>query len=360
MEHLSQHVESLIFSSEQPISPKEIKNVLEYAHETKIKLKEIIQIVEDLKLRYEDDQFSFELTEIDGAYQFLSKPAYFDSVAAYLKHTTKKRLSKPALETLAIIAYKQPITKIEAEKIRGVSCDYAVQKLLEKELVEIIGRSEAPGRPLLYATTSKFMDYFGLKDISELPKLKDFNSTENTIGELAPIEETVTVDEESENGELSPGKDSIIDEIVNEDEPTGNQRDDTSSNNGNLGPNVEIVEHIDPEAFIIEPGLYENEQGTKEKHSEKPENEAEQPSESDPVKEDEQIEEPVQDNEPEGEPIVRNDGDVEVENEGNLESNPIVESVESSSTQPTGEPGSPESEENFEIIPNQRFGDEEE
>jgi len=114
-----------------------------------------------------------------------------------LRQTTKKRLSRAAMETLSIIAYKQPVTKSEMEKIRGVSCDYAVQKLLEKELVDIKGRSDGPGKPLLYGTSEKFMDYFGLKNLGELPKPKDFKEPDSEIGEKAPIEEVVPVADEA-------------------------------------------------------------------------------------------------------------------------------------------------------------------
>jgi len=102
-----------------------------------------------------------------------------------LKQRSKRRLSTSALETLSIIAYKQPVTKSDLESIRGVNCDYAVQKLLEKGLVEIKGKSEAIGRPLLYGTTDQFMEYFGINNINELPTPKDFAHQEddNTIGE---------------------------------------------------------------------------------------------------------------------------------------------------------------------------------
>ncbi len=113
----------------------------------------------------------------------MTKGAYHNTVAVHLKQTTKRRLSQAALETLALVAYKQPVTKTDLEAIRGVNCDYALQKLLEKELVLIVGRSEGPGRPLLYATSDKFMDYLGIKTLADLPKPKDFKEVENTIGE---------------------------------------------------------------------------------------------------------------------------------------------------------------------------------
>jgi segregation and condensation protein B len=100
-----------------------------------------------------------------------------------LKQQSKRRLSNSALETLSIIAYKQPVTKSEIERIRGVNCDYSIQKLLEKELIEIRGKSEAVGRPIIYGTSPNFMEYFGINDMKDLPTPKDFAPEENAIGE---------------------------------------------------------------------------------------------------------------------------------------------------------------------------------
>ena len=193
MKQLAQHIEALIFATDTPVTLEEIKKCLEETFEAKIKMKEIEKGIQSLVLRYQEPEFSIEILEVGGGYQFLTKPAFHSPVATYLKQTTKKRLSKAALETLSIIAYKQPITKSEMEKIRGVSCDYSVQKLLEKELVSITGRSEGPGRALLYGTSEKFMDYFGLKSLEDLPKPKDFKEPDSEIGEKAPIEEAVPV-----------------------------------------------------------------------------------------------------------------------------------------------------------------------
>ena len=156
--------------------------------------------------KYESADFAIEIAAIGGGYQFLTKGAYHGTIGTYLKQTTRKKLSRSALETLAIIAYKQPVTKGDLEKIRGVSCDYALQKLLEKELVAIVGRSDGPGRPLLYGTSDKFMDYFGLKDLKDLPQPKDFKEPDSQIGEQAPIEEVVetTTDEAAPTEETEP------------------------------------------------------------------------------------------------------------------------------------------------------------
>jgi len=175
---------------------KDIIECLTEAFGVKFNEKEIEDAIEALKEKYEDEAFSIEPLAIAGGFQFLTKGAYHNTIGIYLKQTMKKRLSRSALETLSIIAYKQPVTKSELERIRGVNCDYAIQKLLEKELVAIVGRSEGPGRPLLYGTSEKFMDYFGLKSLEDLPKPKDFKEPSNQIGEQAPIEETITPQDE--------------------------------------------------------------------------------------------------------------------------------------------------------------------
>ncbi len=210
MEYLAQHIESLIFTSEQPIAFKDIKVALEETFEAKLKEEDLQASLDTLMERYRLDSSSFEIVKIAGGYQFLTKGAYHNTVGTYLKQRVKKRLSRAALETLAIVAYKQPVTKGDIEGIRGVNCDYAMQKLLEKELVTIIGRSEAPGRPLLYGTSQKFMDYFGLHNLGELPKIKEFQEHENTIGEAAPIEEEIHAEHQGHRAENDDAVDIAI------------------------------------------------------------------------------------------------------------------------------------------------------
>ena len=144
---------------------------------------DIINAIKQLEEKYSRDEFSFQIYKSAGGYQFLTKPAYQASIGIMLKQQSKKRLSTSSMETLSIIAYKQPISKTELENIRGVNCDYAVQKLLDKGLVEILGKAETVGRPILYGTSPKFMEYFGISDIKDLPTPKDFSEEVNTIGE---------------------------------------------------------------------------------------------------------------------------------------------------------------------------------
>jgi len=160
-----------------------MKECLGEMFEAEVPETDIEQAIEAIQDKYSNDQYSFEPIMSGGGYQFLTKPAYQASIGILLKQQSKKRLSNSSLETLAIIAYRQPITKSEMEQIRGVSCDYAVQKLLEKELVEIKGKSEAVGRPLIYGTSENFTDYFGINNLTELPTLKDFTQKDNEIGD---------------------------------------------------------------------------------------------------------------------------------------------------------------------------------
>jgi len=147
-----------------------------------IKEEGIDVVIKKIMTKYEDMKYSFQVFKSGGGYQFLTKPAYQSSISILLKQQSKKRLSTSALETLAIIAYKQPVTKAEVEQIRGVNCDYSIQKLLEKELVEIKGKADSVGRPLIYGTSKNFMDYFGINSLKDLPTLKDFAENENEIG----------------------------------------------------------------------------------------------------------------------------------------------------------------------------------
>lgn len=189
MEKLTLHIESLIFAGNPSISFDDIKNALEESLGTQFKDEEVADGIGTLMEKYSNDDYSFEIIEIGGGFRFMTKGAYHDTIGTFLKQNTHKKLSKSALETLAIIAYKQPVTKTELESIRGVNSDYTIQKLLEKDLIEIAGRSDGPGKPLLYSTTAKFTDYFGLKSIQDLPKPKEIDPVENQIGEQAPIEE---------------------------------------------------------------------------------------------------------------------------------------------------------------------------
>lgn len=182
MDFLSNHIESLIFCSPEAIAMEDIRACLSEMFEADIPSHDIEEALVALLSKYDDEQFPYKIFKIAGGYQFLTKPAYQASIGILLKQKSKKRLSTSALETIAIIAYKQPITKSQIEQIRGVNCDYAIMRLLEKELVEIKGKSDGVGKPVLYGTSQKFMDYFGINSLKELPLPKDIANDENAIG----------------------------------------------------------------------------------------------------------------------------------------------------------------------------------
>ena len=178
-------IEALIFASERGISTDEVKQVLEYLQENIFSTEQIQQAIEQIRVKYTGMDLAIELVNINGGYQFLTRKEYYPVINQLQIQRSKKKLSLAALETLSIIAYKQPITKLEIEQIRGVNCDYTIQKLLEKELIHIIGKADSVGKPLLYGTSHIFMDYFGINSTTELPHLSDIMSEGNTIGDQA-------------------------------------------------------------------------------------------------------------------------------------------------------------------------------
>jgi segregation and condensation protein B len=189
VDFLQNHIEALIFCSPTPVKLADIKSCLSEMFNADVPEEDIVNAIKRLEEKFLSEEFSFQLNKAGGGYQFLTKPAYQTSIAILLKQQSKKRLSTSAMETLAIIAYKQPISKTEIENIRGVNCDYAVQKLLDKGLVDIKGKAETIGRPMLYGTSPKFMEYFGINDLADLPVPKDFTTEINVIGESTDLKE---------------------------------------------------------------------------------------------------------------------------------------------------------------------------
>ncbi len=183
LESTELYIEALIFASEQGIRIEEIIYCLQAASERDFTADEIKSHLKQIQQKYSNDNFAIELVNINNGYQFLTKKNYHPVISLLQLQRSKKKLSQAALETLAIIAYKQPVTKTDVEQIRGVNCDYSIQKLLEKELIAITGKSETVGKPILYGTSSLFMDYFGINNIQELPHIKELTDNSVTIGE---------------------------------------------------------------------------------------------------------------------------------------------------------------------------------
>ncbi|MCB9064039.1 MAG: SMC-Scp complex subunit ScpB [Chitinophagales bacterium] len=182
MEHLMPHIEALIFASERPLTTMEIADIMAQTIDEPLEPERIMGAVEAIREKYDASYYPFQLREVGGGYQFLTKKEYHKTVLQLNGDKHIKKLSVAAMETLAIIAYKQPITKAEIEHIRGVSVDYSIQKLLDKELISISGRKEdAVGKPLLYVTAKNFMDYLGINSPDDLPELKDISNIEIVV-----------------------------------------------------------------------------------------------------------------------------------------------------------------------------------
>lgn len=168
-------VEVLIFSSDRPLTLKQMKDIInEEKTETGVTadIRNIEKAVNELIEKYSSDEYSFNIIQLAGSYRYATKREYAPWLAKLNKEKLKRRLSQSALETLAIIAYNQPITKGEIEAVRGVNVDYIIGSLLEKDLITIKGRAEVLGRPMLYGTTDNLLEYLGVNAIEDLPHLK--------------------------------------------------------------------------------------------------------------------------------------------------------------------------------------------
>jgi segregation and condensation protein B len=192
VDFLQNHIEALIFCAPSPIKITEIQTCLSEMFGADVPEEDIKAVIDGIEQKFSIKEFSFQLSKSAGGVQFLTKPAYQSSIGILLRQQSKKRLSTAAMETLSIIAYKQPISKTEVENIRGVNCDYAVQKLIDKSLIEVKGKSETVGRPMLYGTTAKFMEYFGINELSDMPVPKQFSQEESIIGENFDSKDTET------------------------------------------------------------------------------------------------------------------------------------------------------------------------
>lgn len=169
--HIRGAIEALLFISEKPVMLEQIREILPTISTTEIR-----QAIHEIRNEYEENTRGMGIVEIAGGYQMLSNPKYADYVRNFFKSRVKEKLTKPALETLAIIAYKQPVTRSDIEMIRGVNSDGVVTHLMNKGLIKMVGRRDVPGRPYLYGTTRLFLEYFGLKALEGLPQIEEFSS----------------------------------------------------------------------------------------------------------------------------------------------------------------------------------------
>lgn len=202
--NLTRVIEALLFSAHKPISTKEIVDLLRGAGAeddfapnefSSAKPAEVAAALEQLKVEYIQNEHGFQLAEKAGGWQLTSDPKYAQWVRGLFPAPKPARLSSPALETLAIIAYRQPITRADVEAVRGVTIDGVLQTLMERGLVKISGRAEIPGRPLLYETTDFFLDHFGLRNLEELPNVAELRTRHLPMAPRPPAAEVATQSE---------------------------------------------------------------------------------------------------------------------------------------------------------------------
>jgi segregation and condensation protein B len=187
-EEIKAVIENILLAADQPVSEAQFKNLLGDEVE-KVSFKSVLEELVD-----EYSSRNLQILQVAEGYQLCTRHDYSDWVRKFLKFDKTTKLSQPSLDTLAIIAYKQPLTKAEVEEIRGVDSSGVVRTLLEKKVISPGGRKKVPGRPIMYRTTRKFLEYFGLRDLSDLPTLEDFKESE-LEGEVSPDQTTLPFDE---------------------------------------------------------------------------------------------------------------------------------------------------------------------
>ena len=222
LERIKSAIESLIFISNKPLFIEELKELFE-----NLEAPQIRELIETLKKEHEERNSGVRIVEIAGGFQMVTVPENAATIKNFYKIKHTEKLSGPSLETLAIIAYKQPVTRIDIEAIRGVNVDGVVKSLLEKNLIRIVGRKEVIGRPFVYGTTRLFLDYFGLKSLEELPKIEEFAQQDRLMdiklasgeGEITPL----SSDDEEKIG-LETKREAAPENVEAMEEPNANQQ----------------------------------------------------------------------------------------------------------------------------------------
>ena len=252
--NLIPHIEALIFASDKPLTSLDITELLNNAFgfmEDKVTLDQVEASVEGIVEKYNSEFYPFEVRQSGGGWQFLTKKDFHKTIAQLNGEKFLKRLSAAALETLAIIAYKQPITKGEIETIRGVSTDYTIQKLLEKDLIIISGRNEQlPGHPLIYATSKSFMDYFGVNSAEDLPKIKEVLANqlmEGTIINQSDFDGTSTLAVTDDGELIDEGNENETGDSleVNDNQQTSDETISSEQENDDASEETESFDSIE-------------------------------------------------------------------------------------------------------------------
>ena len=203
-EYLKGSIEALLFISEKPVLLEQISEVMQES----VGAVDVKKLVAELQDEYENKQRGMVIVEVAGGYQMLSSPHYVAYVRSFLKTKVKEKLSRPALEALAIVAYKQPVSRGDIEVVRGVNSDGVALHLLNKGLIKIVGKKDVPGRPYLYGTTKLFLEYFGLKSLRDLPNLEDVSLLLANAEQSAAVDADAAVAQEQSNSAASRALDA--------------------------------------------------------------------------------------------------------------------------------------------------------
>ena len=187
-------IEALIFASDKPLTIEQMKKVL-----GGLDTASVVKSIDELKAEYETQNRGLRIIEIAGGYQMITSSAFAPFLKKLFKYRFSDKLSKPALESLAIIAYKQPLTKSEIESLRNVNVDGVMKSLIEKNLIRICGRKKIPGRPFVFGTTRQFLEHFGLKSLDDLPKMDEFTAMTKELEEKTNIEPILEPNLEAKN-----------------------------------------------------------------------------------------------------------------------------------------------------------------
>jgi segregation and condensation protein B len=192
--NLKSAIEALIFASDKPVTIEQIKKILGVSEGASLR-----KVIEELKAEYETQNRGLRIIEIAGGFQMIAAIAFSPFLKKLFKYRFNDKLSKPALESLAIIAYKQPLTKAEIESLRNVNVDGVMKSLLDKNLIRICGRKKVPGRPFVFGTTRQFLEHFGLNSLEELPKMDEFSAMAKAVEDKVDIEEIPETNSEVKN-----------------------------------------------------------------------------------------------------------------------------------------------------------------
>ncbi|MTI87317.1 MAG: SMC-Scp complex subunit ScpB [Balneolaceae bacterium] len=232
---LSTVIEALIFASDEPISGSKIRDIIvENEEQIEITTETVSDFVDKLNERYDENGLSFYIDRLGGGYTFVTRSKYHYWLSIYQHENAYRKLSQSAIESLAIVAYRQPITKPEVDQIRGVDSGYILRQLMEKALIEVSGRADSPGKPLLYRTTKHFLRHFGINSVSELPKPRE-------------IDEILKDDDMAEHRQLLMERQLMMEELEDQDDEEIREELQSILEEGNAAPEKETISETEQE-----------------------------------------------------------------------------------------------------------------